>query len=193
MRRTRIAFIAILSTMSSLGMGLLGSIYPIFVLNRFSASLLDVGMLVTIFGLVSAFFKAPAGKLVDMYGKERVFFVGVILSAVGTFAYLLAFDIIHLYLIEFFFGISYALQGPSRLALIMEISEQGKKGLTLGIFESAYDIAGSIAALIAALIVSYLGFEPLFFLCLGCYMATGILILKLGKFNISKPLSYSRQ
>jgi sugar phosphate permease len=74
----------------------------------------------------------------------------------------------------------------------MEISERGKKGLTLGIFESAYDIAGSLAALIAAVIVSYLSFESLFFLCSGCHMATGVLILKFGKFNIDKPLSHSR-
>ncbi|MBS7635374.1 MFS transporter [Candidatus Bathyarchaeota archaeon] len=106
MRRPQIALIITLSALSSLGMGLLGSIYPIFVLNRFSASVLDVGMLATVFGLVSALFKAPAGKLVDTCGKEVIFFIGVILSAIGTIAYLFAFDILHLYLIEFFFGIS---------------------------------------------------------------------------------------
>lgn len=189
MRRQQIALMITLSTLSSLGMGLLGSIYPIFVLNRFSASVLDVGMLAAVFGLVSALFKAPAGKLVDMYGKERVFFFGVIMSAISTFAYLFAFDIAHLYLIEFFFGVSYALQGPSHLALIIEVSNNGgEKGLTLGIFESAYDIAGSIAALIAAVIVSRLGFELLFFLCLGCHIATGILILKIDKSDLDKPL-----
>lgn len=186
MRRPQIALII---TLSSLGMGLLGSIYPVFILNRFSASVLDIGMLATIFGLVSALFKAPAGKLVDMYGKEKIFFIGITLSAIGTFAYIFAFDITHLYLIEFFFGVSYALQGPSRLALIMEISNNGgDKGLTLGIFESAYDIAGSIAALIAAVIVSRLGFESLFFLCSGCHIATGILILKISKIDHDKPL-----
>ncbi len=182
MRRSQIACIITLSTLSSLGIGLLGSIYPIFVLNRFSASVLDLGMLATVFGLVSALLKAPAGKLVDMYGKERIFFIGVILSAICTFAYLFAFDIAHLYLMEFFFGVSYALQGPSRLALILEVSNNGgEKGLTLGIFESAYDIAGSIAALIAAVIVSRLGFELLFFLCSGFHIATGVLILKIDK------------
>lgn len=153
MRRQQIALMITLSTLSSLGMGLLSSIYPIFVLNRFSASVLDVGMLAAVF------------------------------------AYLFAFDIAHLYLIEFFFGVSYALQGPSRLALIMEVSNnRGEKGLTLGIFESAYDIAGSIAALIAAVIVSRLGFELLFFLCSGCHIATGILILKIDKIDLDKPL-----
>ncbi|MEM1581303.1 MAG: MFS transporter [Candidatus Bathyarchaeia archaeon] len=178
MRRGQMMFMVTLSSLSSLGVGLLGPIYPIFVLNRFSASIFDVGMLLTIFGLASAIFKAPAGKMVDIYGKERVFLIGVILGAFCSLAYIFAFNIIYLYLIELFFGISNALQDPARLALIMELGDKRKRGWIIGISESAYDVAGSIAAIIAALIASNFGFESVFFTCSGCHVATGLIILR---------------
>lgn len=176
--RAKISLIITLSSLSSLGVGLLGPIYPIFVLNRFSASVIDIGILLTIFGLVSAFFKAPAGKLIDIYGGKKIFFVGVALGALCSLAYIFAFNLTQLYMIEFLFGVSYALQSPARLALIMEVNEGTKKGLILGIFESAYDIASSLAALIAVIIVSNFGFEAIFYACSGCQLTTAFLILK---------------
>jgi MFS family permease len=178
MRRTQLAFMVTLNTLSSLGVGLLGPIYPIFVLNRFSASMLDIGILLTIFGLSSAIFKTPAGKLVDTYGEKTVFLAGVILGAVCSFAYIFVSDLVFLYLIEFFFGISYALQEPARLVLVVEVSNRKRKGLIIGISQSVYDIAGSLAALIAVAIASNFGFEYVFFACSGFQMLTGLLVLK---------------
>jgi MFS family permease len=140
--------------------------------------MLDIGVLLTIFGLSSAIFKVPAGKLVDTYGEKMVFLAGVILGAVCSLAYIFVFNLIFLYLIEFFFGVSYALQEPSRLALVMGIGSRRKKGLIIGISESVYDIAGSVAALIAVAIASKFGFESVFFACSGFQTLTGLLILK---------------
>lgn len=179
MRREQILFMVTLSTLSSLGAGLLGSIYTIFVLNRFPASTLDLGILLSVFGFSSAIFKMVSGKMIDMYGKKVIFLVGVILGALCSLAYIFACDIMHLYLIEFFLGLSYALQDPARLTLIIEASGKRRKGLIIGLSESAYDIAGSIAAFIAAAIVSMAGFEPVFIICSGCQIMAGIMVLRL--------------
>lgn len=176
--RARVSLIITLSSLSSLGVGLLGPIYPIFVLNRFSASVVDIGMLLTIFGFVSALLKAPAGKLVDVYGAKKIFFVGIALGALCSLIYVFAFSLAHLYIVEFLFGVSYALQSPARLALIMDVNDVERRGLILGIFESAYDLAGAVAALIAAVIASNFGFEAVFYACFGCQILTAILILK---------------
>jgi MFS family permease len=98
-------------------------------------------------------------------------------------AYFFAFDLAQLYIIEFLFGVSYALQGPSLLSWMMDISDKDKRGLFLGMFESVYDIAGAIAALLSVIIVSRFGFEPLFFMCSGCQATTGFFILKSRKMS----------
>ncbi|MGB9683652.1 MAG: MFS transporter [Candidatus Bathyarchaeales archaeon] len=167
-----------LSTLYSLGVGLLGPVYPIFVINRFSASIMDIGLLYAVFCFIAAIFKVVAGRLADVYGKERIFFAGVIMGALCSLSYIYAPNIMGLYIIEFFFGISYALQRPSLLALIVDLGEKKKRGTVLGMFESIYDITEAAAALLSTVIVTKIGFETLFFICSGCQATTGIFILK---------------
>jgi MFS family permease len=151
------------------------------VVNRFSASLIEVGILYTVFCIVAAVFKIPAGKLVDLYGKEKIFFLSVMIGALCSLSYIFASNLLQLYIIEFFFGIAYALQRPSFLTLIVDLSHSNERGLFLGLSESAYDIATAAAALFSAIIVSQAGFEPLFLLSSGCQVISGFFILELKK------------
>ena len=167
-----------LSTLYSLGVGLLGPVYPIFVINRFSASIMDIGLLYAVFCLVAALFKVVAGRLADVYGKERIFSVGVIMGALCSLSYIYVPNMVGLYIIEFFFGISYALQRPSLLALVVDLGDEKKRGTVLGMFESIYDITEAAAALLSTVIATKIGFETLFYICSGCQATTGIFILK---------------
>lgn len=163
---------------SSLGIGFLGPAYSMFVVRRFSASFLHAGILSAIFWLVSAGFKIPAGRLVDVHGRWKVLFAGVIGCALCSLSYIFAFDLIHLYLIEILFGISFALQRPALLALMVITSGKLNRGLRLGILDSTDDIAGAFATLLSGIVVSSLGFEPLFLMCFSCYLTSGLFILK---------------
>ncbi|MEM3458272.1 MAG: MFS transporter [Candidatus Bathyarchaeia archaeon] len=178
MVKSAVLFLIMLSTLSALGVGLLGPIYPIYVVNHFSASFIDVGLLYAVFCSIAAAFKALGGKLADTYGEEKVFLAGVATGATCSLCYMLASNLMHLYLIEFFFGISYALQRPSFLVLMTNISEKGRRGLFFGLSESIFDIAEATAAVLSAIIVSSVGFEPLFFACSACQATAGIFVLK---------------
>ena len=107
-----------LISFSSLGLGFLGPVYSIFIVKNFQASLFHAGVLSAIFLLTSALFKMPAGRLVDKYGKWQILFIGLIGCGVSSLFYIFAFDIFHLYLIEFIYGISFAFQRPALLALM---------------------------------------------------------------------------
>jgi MFS family permease len=139
---------------------------------------MDIGLLYAVFCLVAALFKVVAGRLSDVYGKERIFFAGVIMGALCSLSYIYVPNIVSLYIIEFFFGISYALQRPSLLALIVDLGDKKKRGTVLGMFESIYDITEAAAALLSTVIATKIGFETLFFICSGCQATTGIFILK---------------
>jgi len=178
MQRSTIPFLITLSTLSALGVGLLGPIYPIFVVNRFSASLVDVGALYAVFSATAALFKIPSGRLTDMYGRKKIFLFGILISAMCSLSYIFASDLIQLYVIDFFFGVSYALRSPALLALTTDLSDKENKGLFLGLFESAYDITGAIAAVLSVVIVGRFGFESLFFICFGCQATAGIFVLR---------------
>ncbi|MEM1515036.1 MAG: MFS transporter [Candidatus Bathyarchaeia archaeon] len=179
--RRPLTLIIVLSFLSSLGVGLLGPIYPLFILNRFSVSFTDIGLLFSVFGFSSAFFKIVSGKMVDTYSKEKVFLIGAILGAACSMLYIFTSNVTQLYLLEFLFGISYALEDPARLAMIAELGGRKRRGFIFGISESAYEIAGSIAALIAVVIVSNFGFESVFIACSGCQITSGLVVIGSSK------------
>jgi len=129
-----------LISFSSLGIGFLGPVYSIFVVRNFSTSFFHVGILSAIFLLTSAIFKIPAGKLVDSYGKWKILFLGIVGCGLSSLSYIFAFDLIHLYLIEFVYGISFAFQRPALLTLMAVISDKpSSRGLLLGVFDSIDD------------------------------------------------------
>ena len=178
MQKSSIKMMVTVVSFSSLGIGLLGPAYSMFVVRRFSASFLHAGILSAIFWSVSAGFKIPAGKLVDVHGRWKVLFAGVVGCALSSLSYIFASELIHLYLIEFFFGISFALQRPALLALMVVASGKLDRGLRLGIFDSTDDIAGAFAAILSGIVVSSLGFEPLFLMCFSCYSLSGLFVLR---------------
>lgn len=181
MLKSAVLFAIALSTLSALGVGLLGPIYPIYVVNRFSVSFVDVGVLYAVFCCVAAVFKMFGGRLADVYGKEKIFLIGVVMGALCSLGYVFASDLLHLYIIEFFFGISYALQRPSFLVLMADMSEKDTRGLFFGMSESICDIAEATAAVLSVIIVSRIGFEPLFFACSACQATAGICVIKLKR------------
>jgi MFS family permease len=176
MGRALVAIIVI-GIFSSLCAGLVGPVYPIFVLQRFSGSIADVGLLYALFYLSSAFLKIFAGKLVDKYGKEKVFILGALLGTACTLGYTLSFEAYQLYLLEFLNGLAYALQRPSLLALLADATEAKNRGFEMGIFDSAYDLAGAMASVASALIVASFGFDLLFYLCSGFQAVSGFVII----------------
>ena len=167
-----------LISFSSLGLGFLGPVYSIFIVRNFQASLFHAGLLSAIFLLTSAIFKMPAGKMVDKHGKWKILFIGLIGCGVSSLAYIFAFDIMHLYVIEFIYGISFAFQRPALLALMAIVSNKPSRGMLLGVFDSVDDISGAFAAVVSGAVVSSLGFNMLSFLCFSCYLISGLFILK---------------
>jgi len=60
-----------LSTLYSLGVGLLGPIYPIFVVNRFSATIMDVGLLYALFCGVAPYSKLLQESFQTLMGRNE--------------------------------------------------------------------------------------------------------------------------
>jgi MFS family permease len=167
-----------LISFTSLGIGFLGPVYSIFVIRNFSASFFHAGILSAVFLLTSAIFKMPAGKLVDTHGKWKILFLGIVGCAISSLSYIFAFDLIHLYIIELVYGISFAFQRPALLALMAVTSDKPSRGMLLGVFDSIDDISGAFAAVVSGIVVTSLGFEALFFLCFSCYLLSGVFIFK---------------
>ncbi len=176
MTRALAAIIAA-SVFSSLYAGLVGPVYPIFILERFAGTITDVGLLYTSFYLASAILKVFTGRLVDRIGKVPIFLLGGAIGTVCTLAYTLNLNITQLYLLEIFNGLAFALQRPAFLVLLTDATIPQKRGSQMGLFDSAEDLAGAISSLVAVLIVASFGFQFLFYLCSGFQATSGLIVL----------------
>ena len=176
MNRALAAIIAA-SVFSSLYAGLVGPVYPIFVLQKFSGSITDVGLLYTSFYLAAAVLKIFTGRLVDKVGKVPIFLMGGALGAACTLIYTLNLTITQLYLLEIFNGLAFALQRPAFLVLLTDATVPQKRGFQMGLFDSAEDLAGAVSSLISVIIVASLGFQFLFYLCSGFQATSGLIVL----------------
>ncbi|MEM2914127.1 MAG: MFS transporter, partial [Candidatus Bathyarchaeia archaeon] len=129
----------------------------------------------------SAVLKILAGKLVDKYGKTKIFVFGGVLGAMCTWGYILSFSPVHLYLLEFFNGLAYALQSPAFFVLLSEATCPQNRGFEIGIFDSIYDLAGAAASIISGSIVAIFGFDFIFYVCSGFQVASSFLIFAIDK------------
>ena len=178
MTRKIFIVVAIASVLSSLTVGLIGPIYPIFITEKISASIINVGMIYAVFYAVGAFVKLPAGKLADKYGKAKLLFIGGTLGAGCTFGYTLSSTIWHLILIEVLNGCAYAITRPAMLALLAEITNPKKRGFQMGFFDSVYDFSIAGSAFVTGVVVSLYGFAFLFYLCTVLQLSSGVLAYK---------------
>src|SRR3990172_1185286 len=165
------------SVFSSLYAGLVGPVYPIFVLQKFSGAITDIGLLYATFYITSAGLKLFTGRLVDKFGKVPIFLIGGSISAACTLAYTLNFNITQLYMLEILNGVAYALQRPAFLVLLTDVTSSKKRGRQMGMFDSVDDLAGAVSSLVSVLIVASFGFQFLFSLCSGFQATSGLIVL----------------
>lgn len=173
-----LALVILIGVLNSASIGLIGPIYPIFVTNRLAGSLSDVGLLYAIFYLSSAFLKTITGKISDIYGRKKVFLLGALLGAIGTFSYTLASSVVHLFILEFLNGVAFALERPALLALAVDLSETKNIGFSLGLLDSATDLIIASTSLFVAIVVGFFDINSLFYICSGLQAISGFLVLR---------------
>lgn len=125
--------------------------------------------------------------------KDRLWMlrVGTIIIALVPFAYILMTSVVHLYIIEFLYGIGAAFAYPSWSSLFTAHLEKGARGFQYSLHSSGVGFAAAITAGVGGWIADNLSFKlgvinltgfQIVFLLTGIVSVTGLLFL----FNIEK-------
>jgi len=119
---------------------------------------------ITAYLLAAAAGVAAAGRIADIFGRRRVFLIGV-----GTFivaSMLCGLSITDSWLIgaRAFQGAGAALMGPAAIALITTSFPQKRRGRALGTIAAAASVALALGPLVGGTIVETLGWRWIFFL-----------------------------
>jgi EmrB/QacA subfamily drug resistance transporter len=132
--------------------------------REFNATLVGVQWVVEAYALFLASLVLVGGSLGDLYGRRRVFALGIAIFAVASVACGLARDIPELILTRAAQGIGAALLVPGSLAIISASFPEGERGRAIGAWSGMSAITGAAGPVIGGWLIEHASWRWAFFL-----------------------------
>ena len=126
------------------------------------ANAISLGWVVSSYILSTAIFLMPFGRLGDIVGRKKVFFLGIMLFTISTFLIIFSHSILSLIILRLFQGLSSAMIFGTSLAIITSVYQPGERGKAMGINITATYLGLSCGPVIGGLLTQYLGWRSIF-------------------------------
>ncbi|MBN2336313.1 MFS transporter [Candidatus Bathyarchaeota archaeon] len=114
-----------------LGLGIVSPILPLYAENL-GATYTQIGLLSSAWSISRLIFSAPAGRFSDTTSKKKVIVAGLLVYAVVSLLYSIAWDFTSLVTFRFIHGLGSAMTMPVAMAYAAELSPQGSEGRYMG-------------------------------------------------------------
>lgn len=149
------------------GFGLVGPIFAIFLTENIKGGSVEVvGIASMIYLITKSLGQLPVAQVIDKIKGERDDFWTMVVGSIGISSvpllYLLARVPLHVYIIQFIYGLSQAMVFPSWMAIFTRHIEPEKEGIAWGLYYTLIDLSSAGAALLGGIIAKNMGFAPLF-------------------------------
>jgi MFS family permease len=136
-----------------------------------------VGVLISIFAIMSTFIRLIFGRLLDAYKRKKILAVSMlsIILAVGllpSVASVSGFAI----LISLF-GLGFGMTQPLSMVMIADLTDPNQSGLAMGLRFTAILLAGLLSPIIIGLIIETVGLSPAFYVAALVVVLVGIRML----------------
>src|SRR6188472_2318255 len=131
--------------------------------RQLDASLSDLQWVIDAYALSLAALLLTAGSLADLFGRRRVFVIGVVIFTVGSVACGAAQDIAFLQIARAFQGIGGAAMFATALALLASAFHGKDRGTAFGIFGATTGVAVAVGPLLGGVLTSGLSWRWIFF------------------------------
>lgn len=147
-----IGFLLVLAFLVSFGLTAFESVFSLYAEHRHGYGPKDIGMLLTVVGLISAIAQGSLiGPLSKKFGEESIIKVSLLLSALGFLLMLAASDDRTIYLFTGFFILSNAMIRPGIAALTSKRANTGQ-GSAMGLNNSFMSLGRVFGPTLAGLI-----------------------------------------
>lgn len=143
--------------------------------QEFAMSAVMLGWVSTAFLLAAATFSIPFGRLGDIYGRKRIYMIGVVVFTIASFFLAISTSSTMLIFLRVLQGFGASMAFATRLAILISVFPANQRGRVLGINVAAVYLGLSTGPFIGGLITQYLGWRFLFWL----YLPVGAMMLTL--------------
>jgi len=132
--------------------------------TAFNASVFDVQWVVESYGILLAALILAGGALGDLFGRRRMFLIGVGIFAVASIACGLASSIHHLIIARCVQGIGAALLVPGSLAIISASFDEDSRGRAIGTWSGFTAITSACGPVLGGWLIQYASWRWAFLL-----------------------------
>ena len=145
--------------------------------SEFSADAVVLSWVATSYLLAIAVFLVPFGKVADIYGRKKIFTLGLTIYTSSSLLAIFSFSITALIAMRVLQGIGAAMFVTTGMAIITSIFPPARRGKAIGIYVSAVYIGLSVGPFAGGFLTRYLGWRSIFavavpFGTVSIYMAT---------------------
>jgi len=131
--------------------------------GEFSLGAIGLSWVSMAFLLSSAVFLVPLGKLADIRGRKKIFFLGNCIIAVSSILCALSLSGPMLISLRAIQGIGSAMVFGTGIAIITSVYPPNERGKAIGITVTAVYIGLSLAPFLGGLLTQYLGWRSIFY------------------------------
>jgi MFS family permease len=148
------------------------------------SSFADLQWVVDAYALTLAAFLLTAGSLADMYGRRRLYLIGLVVFTCASVLCGFAVSTLMLQLSRGLQGLGGAIMFAVSLALLADAFRGKDRGVAFGVWGAVTGLAVAIGPLLGGLLTSGLSWRWIFFvnapiggLVLGCFAAAAVLLV----------------
>ena len=181
--RTSKRLVLVVSTMAAFLFPFMGSAVNIALptLGReLSLDAVTLGWIATAYLLSSATLLVPLGRIADMYGRKRIFTLGIVIYTLSSFLVGIASSATMLIAFRVFQGIGGAMLAGTGVAMLTTVYPANERGKVLGINAASTYSGLSLGPVLGGVLTQHFGWRSIFFsgACLGL-VVIGVVLLKL--------------
>ncbi len=166
--------------------GTLMNVSMLNVAHDLNIGLSDMQALITFYSLITGAFMLLAGKLGDVYGRKKIFRIGVLLFGLGSLISALSTNGTMLFvgwsLLE---GLGAALMMPASTSIIVSTFKGKKKDLAFGLWGATASVGAALGPIVGGFMTTYFSWRYAF---LVQVFLAGIVLVTSSKLKESRPL-----
>lgn len=143
--------------------------------RSFSMDAVSLGWIATAYILAAAVFLVPFGRLADIYGRKKIFTIGVFFYTISSALCALAFSKESLIIFRVFQGIGSAMMFSTSMAILSSVFTTGERGKAFGIAVASTYLGLSLGPFLGGIMTQSLGWQSIFWI----NIPLGVLLLVL--------------
>jgi len=132
--------------------------------RAFNLDAKQLGWVTSAFLIATAVFQIPFAKIADLFGRKRVFLIGVALFGASSVACAGAWDFVSLIVFRVISGLGSAMIFGTNLAILSSTYEANERGKAMGFLTAVVYMALAVGPFLGGFLTHYFGWESVFYI-----------------------------